>query len=98
MKQQSILKLDSVEVLQSNTGIISFITDNKTDAMLDLTARIFELQAMLENRLDLIRLGIIFSCGSEPEEHKDYASIIALLEKGKTPQVPAHPPQTISRL
>ena len=85
MKQQSILKLDSVEVLQSNTGIISFITDNKTDAMLDLTARIFELQSMLENRLDL-------------EKHKNYASIIALLEKGKTPQVPAHPPQTISRL
>ena len=45
MKQQTILKLSSVEVLQNEDGTIQFATDNPTDAMMDLTGRIFELEA-----------------------------------------------------
>lgn len=51
MKQFILLKLNSVEVLQNDTGIISFITDNETDAMMDFTARIFTLETMINELL-----------------------------------------------
>ena len=47
MIQRTILKLSSVEVLQNEDGTIQFVTDNPTDAMIDLTGKIFELETQI---------------------------------------------------
>ena len=47
MKHRTLLKLSSVEVLQNEDGTILFVTDNSTDAMMDLTGKIFELEAQI---------------------------------------------------
>ncbi len=49
MKQKIILKLASVEVLQNENGTVQFATDNPANAMLELTGKIFELEAQLIN-------------------------------------------------
>ena len=59
MKQQIILKLASVEILRNEDGTIQFATDNSTDAMLDLTNRIFELEAQLNDaKTELLFTGV----------------------------------------
>lgn len=63
MKQQIILKLASVEVLQNEDGTIQFSTENITDAMLDLTGRIFELEAQLNEA----KTELLFAGSIEPE-------------------------------
>jgi hypothetical protein len=47
-----LLKLRDVEVTQSKRGIISFSTNDKTAAMFDMAARIFELEEKLQFLLD----------------------------------------------
>lgn len=47
MKHRTLLKLSSVKVLQNEDGTILFVTDNSTDAMMDLTGKIFELEAQI---------------------------------------------------
>ena len=49
MKQRIILKLANVEVLQNEDGTVQFATDNPANAMLELTGKIFELEAQLIN-------------------------------------------------
>ena len=43
-----LLKLTDVEVTQSKRGTISFATNDKTAAMFDMVARIFELEDKLQ--------------------------------------------------
>ena len=47
MKHRTLLKLSSVEVLQNKDGTIQFVTDNPTDAMIDLAGKIFELETQI---------------------------------------------------
>ena len=63
MKQQIILKLASVEVLQNEDGTVQFATDNPENAMLELTGKIFELEAQLNDA----KTELLFAESIEPE-------------------------------
>lgn len=52
MAYKTLLKLKDVEITQSERGTISFATNDKTSAMFDLAARIFELEDKLQFLLD----------------------------------------------
>ena len=82
MEFKTILKLDDIEVTQSERGTISFATNDKSNAMFDLVQRIFELEEMLEKKLDLIRCGIGVNYSGAPMDNEKYLEVTRLLAKG----------------
>ena len=82
MTGKTLLKLDDVEVIQGERGVISLITQDKTNAMFDLAERVFELEDMLTKKRDLIRCGIAANYSSDSYKNEKLLEVQRLLTKG----------------
>ena len=82
MTGKTILKLDDVEVIQGERGVISFITQDKTNAMFDLAERVFELEDMLTKKRGLIRCGIAANYSGDSYKNEKLLEVQRLLTKG----------------